>query len=175
MMGRRICKGRDDMQRWMIWGLPIVTALSYAVLVLILAPRLGAETGGLMPFDLRLMGYDHAAAEAYLTAMTPAGQALYLGWIRLNDTIFPILFALTLCLPLRRWDWPWTIPALLYGLADLAENWAVARLIRTGPQVDDGSVWLASNITQAKFGFVTVAIGIAIAGIVSILRRRWRR
>lgn len=163
------------MQRWVMWGVPLATLLVYGLLVGVLAPRLAAESGGLTPFDLRLMGYPLAEAQAYLAALTPAGQALYLGPIRLVDTAVPMLLALTLCLPLRRWDWPWTLPALMYGLADLAENWAVARLIRTGPQVDEGSVWLASNITQAKFGFFAVAAGIAVVALGQMAWRRWRR
>lgn len=159
--------------RLITWLLPLATVASYLVLVLVLAPRLSAESAGLMPFDLRALGYSGDAARAFLTALTPAGQALYLGPIRLNDTVFPILFALTLCLPLRRWHWAFTLPALAYGLADLAENWAVARLIRTGPAVDDASVALASYLTQGKFALVAVALVLAAAGLLSALR--WRR
>ena len=154
------------------WLLPLAALASYLVLISLLAPRLAAETAGLMPFDLRAFGYSVADAQAYLTAMTPTGRVLYLGPIRLNDTIFPILMTLTLCLPLRRWHWAWSLPALAYGVLDLAENWAVARLIRTGPQVDGGSVALASALTMAKFVLVTLALGLALAGLVSLWRAR---
>lgn len=159
-------------QRLVNWLVPLAALASYLVLILLLAPRLSAESAGLLPFDLRALGYSGDAARAYLTALTPAGAALYLGPIRLNDTIFPILFALTLCLPLRRWHWGFTLPALAYGLADLGENWAVARLIRTGPAVDDASVALAAHLTQAKFALAAVAMILALAGLLAPL---WRR
>jgi hypothetical protein len=157
------------------WLLPLAALAAYLVLILLLAPRLAAETGGLIPFDLRAFGYSHAEAQAYLTAITPAGQALYLGPIRLNDTVFPILLTLTLCLPLRRWPWGYSVPALGYGMADLAENWAVARLIQTGPQVDGGSVALASALTMLKFGLLAVAVILALAGLVRTWRARRTR
>lgn len=159
------------MKSWVNWLLPLATMACYGVLILVLAPRLSVETAGMIPFDLRALGYARPEAQAYLTAMTPTGQALYLGPIRLNDTIFPILFVLTLCLPLRRWHPVFSVPALIYGLADLAENWAVARLLRTGVQIDDASVALASALTQAKFALAAVAILLALAGLI----RAWRR
>ena len=161
--------------RYVNWLLPLGTVAAYLLLILLLAPRLTAETAGLLPFDLRAMGYSYGDAQAYLTAITPAGQALYLGPIRLNDTIFPILLTLTLCLPLRRWYWGYCLPALAYGILDLAENWAVARLIQTGPQVDGGSVALASALTMAKFAAVTVALVLALAGLFSTWRARRTR
>lgn len=159
----------------MNWLLPLGWVAACLVLILILSPRLAAETAGLMPFDLRATGYSLAEAQAYLTAMTPAGRALYLGPIRLNDTVVPILLTLTLCLPLRRWHWGWSVPALAYGLLDLAENRAVARLIQTGPQVDGGSVALASALTMAKFVLAAVALVLALAGLFRIWRARRTR
>ena len=154
------------------WLLPLAAAASYLALILVLSPLLSAETAGMVPFDLRLLGYSAEEAHAYLSVMTPAGQALYLGPIRLNDTIFPVLLMLALCLPLRRWHWAFSLPALAYGVLDLAENWAIARLIRTGAQVDADSVALASALTMAKFAAVTVALGLAVAGLVSLWRAR---
>ncbi len=162
------------MPRWVNWLLPLATVASYLVMILVLAPRLLAETGGMLPFDLRVFGYSHADAQAYLHAMTPAGAALYLGAIRLNDTVFPILFSLTLCLPLFRWPAVWALPALAYGMADLAENWAVARLIRTGPAVDSGSVAFASALTEVKFALVLAALLVALVALAVPLLRRWR-
>ena len=152
------------------WALPVASLASYALLILYLAPQLSAQSSGL-PFDLRALGYTLAEAKAYLAALTPQGTSLYLGPIRLNDTVFPILFTATLCLPLRRLgDW-WFLPALAYGLFDLAENLAVARLLRTGPDVEAAAVALASGLTQAKFAAAAVAVLVALYG----LWRGWRR
>ena len=163
------------MPRWVNWVLPLAMLASYALLVLVLMPRLVAEAGGAMPFDLRVFGYSRADAHAYLQALSPAGARLYLGPVRLADTLFPILLSLTLCLPLYRWRAWWALPALAYGISDLAENWAVARLVRTGPAVDSGSVVLASALTEAKFALVAVALMLAAAALVSLALARRRR
>jgi hypothetical protein len=149
----------------------LATLACYGVLVLYLAPQLSAQSGGATPFDLRALGYGLAEAKPYLAALTPEGTALYLGPIRLNDTLFPILFTATLCLPLRRLGELWFLPALAYGLFDLAENVAVARLLRAGPDVGAASVALASGFTQAKFAAGAIAVLVALYG----LWRNWRR
>ena len=168
-------RGQGDVMRLVNWLLPLAALATYLVLMLVLAPRVLAETAGMRPFDLRVTGYSADEARTYLAAMTPAGQALYLGWIRIIDTVIPILVMLTLCLPLRHWHWAWTLPALAFAALDLAENSAVARLIRTGAQVDDASVALASALTMTKFAVLAVAVAVALAGLVSLWRARRRR
>jgi len=159
------------MPRWVNWLLPIGTALAYGWLVLWLGPQLQAQAGGQTPFDLRPLGYGADEARALLSALTSEGTALYLGAIRINDTIFPLLFTLTLCLPLAGWGWLWFLPALAYGLLDLAENMVVATLLRTGPSVTDGVIALASGLTMAKFLAVALALLAAAMGLVA----RWRQ
>jgi hypothetical protein len=154
----------------LLWLLPLACLASYGLLVLYLAPLLSAQTGGGVPFDLRPLGYSLGEARAYLAGFTPSGTALYLGPIRLNDTVFPILFTVTLCLPLGGRGQIWFLPALAYGISDLAENLAVARLLRVGPEVQAEAVALASGFTQAKFLALTVAIVLALAA----LWRAWR-
>lgn len=158
------------MPRWVNWLLPLVTALTYGCLVLWFGPQVQAAAGGLLPFDLRPLGYDADDARALLTALSPEGVALYLGAVRINDTIFPLLFTLALCLPLAGWGWFWFLPALAYGLLDLAENMAVAALLRTGPSVTDGMVALASGLTMAKF--LAVALALLAAGLA--LLGKWQ-
>ncbi len=154
------------------WALPLACVASYAVLIFYLAPQLSAESGGAMPFDLRALGYSLEEARSYLSALTPAGIALYLGPIRLNDTVFPILFTATLCLPLWRRGQLWFLPALAYGLFDLAENIAVARILRAGPDVEAAAVALASGFTQAKFAAAILAILLALFALWQGWRRR---
>lgn len=164
------------MPRWANWGLPVVTALAYGVLALWFGPQVQAAAGGLLPFDLRVTGYGPQEARAFLTALTAEGRALYLGPVRINDTVFPVLFTLTLCLPLAapqggkggvRF-----LPALAYGGLDLAENMAVATLLRTGPEVAAPVVALASALTIAKFCAVALAIVLALIHLTRRLRRR---
>lgn len=144
------------------WALPLATLAAYLLLVGYFGPMLSAETAGGTPFDMRPLGYSLVEARAYLSSMSPAGTALYLGPIRLNDTIFPILFTATLCLPLRGRGQLWFLPALAYGLFDLAENIAVARLLRAGNEVEMQAVALASGFTEAKFAAVLVACVLAL-------------
>ncbi|MGV8987938.1 MAG: hypothetical protein ACOH2H_16825 [Cypionkella sp.] len=154
------------------WVLPLATIASFAVLIGYYIPQLSTASGGGMPFDLRPMGYSLAEARAYLAQLTPAGVALYLGPIRLLDTLFVILLTATLCLPLRRRGQLWFLPALAYGLFDLAENVAVARLLHAGPEIEAQAVALASGFTQAKFVGVTVAFALALFSLAQAWHRR---
>ncbi len=154
------------------WALPLATLACYLLLMVWLAPLLLAQSAGGIPFDLRPMGYDLAAAQAYLATLTPVGAALYLGPIRLMDTVCPILLTLTLCLPLRGRSELWFLPALAFGLFDLAENVAVARLLQAGTDVQAQAVALASAFTQAKFAAGLVAIVPALFGLWQAWRNR---
>jgi hypothetical protein len=144
------------------WALPLATLASLAVLGGFLCPQLIADAGGALPFDLRVTGYSLAEAQAYLAQLSPAGVALYIGPVRLADTVFPILLTATLCLPLRRRGQLWFLPALAYGLFDLAENVAVARLLHVGPEIEAHAVAVASGFTQAKYLSAAVAAGLAL-------------
>lgn len=139
-------------------------AASYGYLVLVLSPRIDA--GGLLPLDLRVMGYGVGEVAAYLAALSEAGRNVYLGPARLADTIFPILFTLTLALPHLGTPRPLlrVLPVVVYGLCDLAENAAVAALLRDG-LAEPGSVATASLLTQAKFAFVALAVLLALWGL----------
>ncbi|MEO8242445.1 MAG: hypothetical protein ABI832_09025 [bacterium] len=159
--------------RWYLWALPVVTLAAFGVLALWFEPQVQAAAGGLLPFDLRVTGYSLAEARAFLTALTPDGLALYQGPVRATDTLVPILCTLTVCLPVRYWHWGWTLPALTYGLLDLAENLAVSILLKTGPTVEAGPVMIASTLTMAKFAAFAVAALIALWGLWQA--RRWQR
>lgn len=153
------------------WALPLAT-LAVAGVLTYLLPHLVAEAGGAQPFDLRPLGYSAMEARIYLQSLSPAGAALYQGAFRLTDTIFPILFTLTLCLPLGGRGQIWFLPALAYGLCDLAENVAVARLLQTGPEVAAQAVSLASGFSQGKTAASLVAIVLALFGALQAWRRR---
>lgn len=154
------------------WALPLATLAAYALLLGYFAPQMMADAGGAWPFDLRLMGYSLAEARAYLTALSPDGAGVYLGPFRLLDTLVPLLVTATLCLPLYRRGQFWFLPALAYGLFDLAENIAVARLLHTGPEVEAKAVALASSFTQAKFAALAIAVLLAL---YALGRTRWQR
>ncbi|MBI1173304.1 hypothetical protein GC209_18100 [bacterium] len=154
------------------WALPLATVAAYVLLVGYLGPQLVADAGGALPFDLRPMGYSLAEARAYLALLSPAGVALYLGPIRWADSLVPILVTATLCLPLRGRGQIWFLPALAYGLFDLAENVAVARLLHQGTDVEAQAVALASGCTQAKYLCLAVAVVLALFGLWQAWRKR---
>ena len=153
------------------WALVLATLAAACVLGYLL-PQLVAEAGGAQPFDLRPLGYNVMQARVYLQDLSPVGLALYQGGFRLTDTIFPILFTLTLCLPLRGRGEIWFFPALAYGLCDLAENLAVARLLQTGPEVAAQAVSLASGFSQAKTFALIAALRLALCGMLQAWRHR---
>jgi hypothetical protein len=61
---------------------------------------------------------------------------------------------------------------LAYGLCDLAENVAVARLLQTGPEVAAQAVSLASGFSQGKTAASLVAVVLALFGALQAWRRR---
>lgn len=158
--------------RFLNWALALTTLAFFALLAWYIVPALVADASGGLPFDLRVDGYDLEEARAYLAALSPAGTALYLGMARLADTLFPILLTLTLCLPLRGRGQLWFLPALAYGIFDLAENVAVARLLRLGMDVGAGPVSVASGFTQAKFLALALALVLALIATWQAWRKR---
>jgi hypothetical protein len=160
------------MRNGLIWALAAATAASYGVLIFWLAPQLSAQSQGMLPFDLRVTGYGLEAARDYLAALSPEGRALYLGPIRVNDTLFPSLMTLLLLVPMRRWrGWGllWALPALAYLALDLAENAAVAGILRA-ETAGEAEVALASALTQGKFAAFGLALVVAV-GAVWVNRR----
>lgn len=161
---------------WQVVALLVATALAYGTLLLWFYPPLRAASAGLPPFDLRIGGYGVAEATEYLTALSPEGARLYLGPVRAADTLLPLLTVMTLLLPLGLHRLApgmvlgLGLPALVYGGLDLAENAAVAGLLRAGlpPQTD--AVALASFFTQAKF----LALALAALVALALLIRGWK-
>jgi len=169
------------MKRGPVLLLIAATALAFGGQVLIYGPQLRAAAGGLAPFDLRIGGYGAGAANDYLAALSGAGKTLYLGPVRLLDTLFPMLMAGVLLLPLGRRAWRGLaqglrvalgLPALAYGLCDLGENAAISRLLRADLPVDPEAVRLASLLTQAKF--LTFGLAVLVALALLGLKRRGR-
>lgn len=163
------------MVRAVTWGLPLLTALVYGYLAIWLGGQLSDQTGGLMPFDLRLTGYDLAEARAYLRAITPDGVALYLGPVAWADTLFPPLLGLCLVWWMRPhagiFGMVCVMAAMSYVALDWAENWAVARLLQAGPDwVSPADVQRASALTMGKFA--AVALSAVLAARQSLRRRR---
>lgn len=137
------------------------------------------QTGGLAPFDTRVLGYTLADAQDYLIHLGDAGRAVYLVEMRLLDTAFPMAFACLmgwLAMQLAEWVHPWSrlmlvLPAAGYALMDLCENALVANLLRAGAEGIDGDmVSLASEFTVTKW--VLLFITWALLAVLWTQRRR---
>ena len=161
------------MTRAINWGLPLLAAAVYAYLAIYLGARLGAQSEGLPPFDLRITGYDLHAVRAYLRVLTPTGYALYQGPVRLTDTVFPALMGLTFLWWMRPFRGAFgmvcALAAMGYTAIDWGENLFIQRLLDAGPDyVALSDVTGASTFTMAKF---------AVFGLAALLAARasWRR
>jgi hypothetical protein len=121
--------------------------------------------GDLPPFDLGVYGYTEALA--YVAGLTPEAKAVYLGPLHRADLALMLALTVTLILPARRWFW--AIPALLYLGFDQLENGLVAQFLTRGIH-EVGEVATLGLFTGAKFGFLVLAVVVAIWGIW----RRWR-
>ncbi|WP_372890806.1 hypothetical protein [Rhodosalinus sp.] len=150
-------------------GLAAATGAVYAALLWFGVVRLTQEAGGLPPFDVRPLGYDHAAAEAYLAALSEAGQHLRLGPVGALDTAFPIMLGVLLAALLWRLGRPWLAPLpLLYSAADLWENARVRAMIEAGPErVTPAMAEGASAVTQGKYALLVMSL--------ALLWAVWRR
>jgi hypothetical protein len=154
------------------WLLPLAALAVWAREVFGLYPRLATVSQGGTPFDLRVMGYRLNDALAYAAQLTPEGLAFYLGPLRMADTLLPLLLVPVLLLPLRGRGQLWFLPALIYGLADLGENIAVARLLRAGTEMQASDVMIASTLTQGKFLSLAVAALLAVWSLWRVWRER---
>ncbi|MBF9043509.1 hypothetical protein HKCCE4037_09230 [Rhodobacterales bacterium HKCCE4037] len=161
-------------RRWWL-ALLLLTAALYGWLAWLWFTQLVPGADGLTPFDGRILGYSFAEAEAFLAALSADARVLYLTRIRHLDTIFPICLALLLAAPLWRLPTGWmralAVIPILYLVSDLAENAAVAGLLRVDPAAltPDLVTW-ASTLTQVKYA----ALGLSVfaLGLVFVRTRR---
>ncbi|WJY22028.1 hypothetical protein QTA57_02280 [Fontisubflavum oceani] len=166
-------------RRWIAyWVLVTVTLAVHLTMELWTLPKISCEAGGLVAFDLRPLGYDLAEAEAFLSALSEDGRALYLGLQHWLDRIFPLLLALVLGLPIWALSAGWPRSLRLTGVAlaglgmafDYAENARVAGLLRgRAEDVTEAAVAAASLATQLTS---VMTSGAMMLLLVLLLRRR---
>lgn len=162
--------------RKLFWLLVLATTLVYGAMIFWAGPIISNSSDGGMPFDLRMFGYSHSEAQAFLAALTPAGTAFYLGSAMWLDTFFPAMFALVLAIGC--WILLASRPLIMrvatslmaagYALFDYLENAAVARMLEAGPdQLSEILVATASRWTVLKFFFVDAAITVLIVLLIA--------
>ncbi|WP_370342075.1 hypothetical protein [Pararhodobacter marinus] len=165
------------MKRAISWGLPLLTLAVYLYLVVVLGQRLLAESGGLLPYDLRVTGYDLAQARGLLRALTPEGFALYEGPIFWTDTLFPALMGLCLLWWMRPFRGAFGMVCMMaamgYVALDWGENMLVQRMLEAGPDwVRPADIFAASAFTQGKFAILALALVLAIRASMRRMRER---
>ena len=166
--------------RLAFWLLFAVTLAVYATMLAWTLPAISATAGGLAPFDMRPSGYTFEEAKAFLTALSPAGTALYRNVQHRLDAAYPALLAATLffaiaALSPRRWGgWRWVLAlvAIPAALFDYLENAAVAGMLLAGADgLTSEMVATASRWTVWKSTASTIAM---ILLLVLLAARGWR-
>ena len=124
-------------------------------------------TGGMVIFDLQVVGYSAAWGQRFLAALPPEGVALYVAWIRPLDTVIPILLASTISAHALRtapW-WKWVCVAVTANTAmlDLIENVHLAALITGTVEPLAENITAASWVTRAKYLSLLTSIILLVA------------
>jgi len=138
--------------------LAALTGLVYALLLGIGALWLMPASGGQLPPDTWITGYDQARLAGWLAALTEEGRALYLGPIRWLDTLFPPLLGLLLASAIWRLGRVWlAMVPFLYTATDLWENAVLAGIVRAN---DAALADHASSLTQGKYALLGLALAL---------------
>ncbi len=158
-------------------GFGVIGVTIYLIMVTVTLFHL-ETVSGLVPFDMRPLGYSHAEATALLSALGAEGRAYYLTRQIPLDTVYPALLALTLCAALCWMGY--RVPNsklvriglfLAFGAAlfDYAENLGIVALIRTWPNTPAPLVIAASAATIVKSGLTSFAVLVlCLVGIFAI-------
>jgi hypothetical protein len=163
----------------LVVALLILSVALWVALSLVTVPHLQQLAGSLPPFDARLRGYGAEDAQALLLALGAEGRAYYLNPELLLDSIFPPLYAafgaaalwwLTMLGRVRDGAVPigWRLMLVAFPVAELVfdgvENFLIARMIWTWPDVSTGVVAVASLATRLKF----VAAALTLISLVAL-------
>ena len=164
----------------------LFTVIVYLVIVLWSLPIVQGEADGLRPLDLRPLGYSGEEARAFLSAITDAGRAQYLGPQRLLDLIYPALLAITLVFGIFRfggkmsmfWRLLLSVLPMLGAACDYVENELVAAMLKTPVDlVTDEMVQQANFASLGKSGLTTISMLLVVVLAVrfGIKRRKKAR
>jgi hypothetical protein len=169
------------MRNLLFWLLVAATCAVYAAMALWSLPKIAGEAGGLMPFDLRPLGYAEAEARAFLAGLSDDGRASYLTVQHRLDFAFPALLAATLAWTAFRLPPPgwravrWVLIGAAVGgmVADYLENAAVAAMLSAAPEeVSAERIAAASRWTLLKSLGATVAMSLGAVLLVRALVAR---
>jgi hypothetical protein len=163
---------------WLTFGAMLAI---YGVMVMITLPRIAAEAGGLLPFDLRPLGYSVDEAKAFLAALSQTGKDIYQSIQHRLDIVYPLLLTVTLFLAIVLTappSWPrarWiaaavALPSLFF---DWLENAAVRRMLEATPDTLPAELAeTASRWTVLKSATGAIAMTLALLLVIGWLYRR---
>jgi len=163
--------------RLIFWLLSAIMAGVYATMALWSIPKIVADAGGLMAFDMRPTGYSFGEAQAFLAALSDEGHGFYLNVQHMLDSAYPGLMAVVLVMAFKHlfhgWGrWVAIALAVAGGGFDYMENAAVAVMLRAGDGLTEAMVATASLWTVLKSAAVTLAL---LALILGLVRAWWTR
>jgi mannose/fructose/N-acetylgalactosamine-specific phosphotransferase system component IID len=164
--------------RLIFWILVALTAGVYGAMALWSIPKIVADAGGLMPFDMRPAGYSAGEARAFIGALSEQGRQFYQQVQHGLDSAYPGLMAVTLVMAFRSMfqgvmRFFWSGFAILGAVFDYLENAAVAIMLKTPvADITDAMVHTASRWTILKSLTVTIALTGLIIGLVLVWRRK---
>lgn len=159
-------------------GMGMMGASIYLLMINMTLANLEAISG-LIPFDMRPLGYSHAEALTLLSALGADGRAYYLSHQIPLDTVYPALLALTLMgaicwigqrLPSRTLVRAGVALSLGAAAFDYAENLAICAMIWNGPSPSVSLVFAASAATIAKSVLTSLAVSLTL-----LLGAMWAR
>ena len=163
--------------RLIFWLMFAVMLGVYMTMAFWSIPKIVADAGGLLAFDLRPLGYSFDEASAFITALSDEGRVFYLNVQQMLDSAYPALFAVVMVMAFSYLfaGWVrWVAMALALAGAgfDYMENGAVAVMLRADDGLDAAMVAAASQWTVLKSGAVTLALLMLIAGLVMAFMRK---
>ena len=172
---------------WKLYWLVVVATLGvYAVMLGWSLPFLTTAASGLLPFDMRPMGYTPPQGRDFLAALFvegPAARDFYIGTQHRLDLAFPALVGISLAVPLINLSrgWPWILRWVLVMMPwlgagfDYAENAMVGGMLRALPDLpSDKILTAASQITVMKSGLITVSILVLLALLALAAVKKFR-
>ena len=180
--------------RFLGWAATAGTLAIYVYMLTVTLPQLAEFAGGVMVFDMRPGGYEHATAVSILDALGAEGARYYAEVQHRWDTAFPVLLGATVTfwtlvavqrwrrhgLPIASWV-PWVLVAVAVAasVADLGENMAVAAMLAGPPSaVTEAQSGLASTLTVTKSVLLTIALSalivLAVGPWIAAAARRMR-
>jgi hypothetical protein len=161
------------------WFVFAVTLGIYLTMLTWTLPGISADAAGLVPFDMRPMGYSPDEARSFLAALGDKGRALYLGPQAQLDLVYPLVLAVVLAGAVSVLISDWRLRGVLYVfvlggmLADYTENTFVALMLEYTEPVPDRLANLASKATVVKSVLTGLAMIAVLVGLIRAGKKRW--